>query len=181
MTVVEFDPEPSADTLADEQAEWQQTQDTRTRLRTVITGLREPAAASTIAERARCSPTAARKHLNEFVELGIVRQSDAETSGTQYVRNEAYFSWHQANELATTYTIEQLLEALKELETHDEQYREEFAAATPADVALPDDATHAELEARLRTLSEWHSIRESIDRHKEALRIARREDSQLPA
>jgi len=172
--------EPSAESLADEREDWTQAQDTRTRVRAVLTGLREPATAAAVADRANCSTNGARKHLTEFVDLGLARQIEDETV-TRYARNDAYFRWRRANELATTQTIEQLLEGLDELETRTAAYKTEFDADTPAAVELPDEATHAELEERLQELSEWHTIRESIDRHKQALRIARREDSQLPA
>jgi predicted ArsR family transcriptional regulator len=178
--MTEFDSEPTADTLAAEREEWNQTQDTRTRIRTVVTGLQEPAPTATIADRANCSTNAARKHLEEFVDLGIAHRID-DTTGTRYARNEAYFRWRRANELATGHTIDQLLDELEDLEARDEEFERRFDAATPAAVELPEDATHAELEDRIRTLSEWQTIRESIDRHKEALRIARREDGQLPA
>lgn len=180
LSMTEFDPDPSETHLADEQEEWTDGQDTRTRIRAVITGLREPATAAVIAERANCSTNAARKHLGEFVDLGIARQLDNDT-GTRYARNDAYFRWRRANELATTQTVEQLLEELQTLETRETQYKDEFEADTPAAVPLPDEATHAELEQRLQTVSEWHTVRESINRHKEAVRIARRNDDKLTA
>jgi predicted ArsR family transcriptional regulator len=176
----EFDPKPSDQALTEERQEWTQTQDTRTRIRAVVTGLGKPATAAVVAERASCSTNAARKHLEEFVELGIAREID-EGARTRYVRNEAYFRWRRANDLAVTHSIEQLLDALGDLETRDEEYKSQFDADTPADATLPEEETHAELEERLRTLSEWRTIRESMDRHKEALRIARREDGQLRA
>lgn len=175
-----FDPEPATDALTDEQEAWAQEQDTRTRIRAVVTGLREPATAATVAERANCSTNAARKHLEEFVELGLAQHRHAET-GAHYIRNEAYFRWRRANELATRHTVEQLLDKLGDLEARDQQYKNEFAADSPDEVPLPAEATHANLESRLQTLSEWQTIREAIDRHKDALRIARREDGQLPA
>lgn len=178
--MVDFDPAPAADALADEQEAWAQGQETRTRIRAVVTGLREPATAATVADRANCSTNAARKHLDEFVELGLARQRQTE-AGAHYVRNEAYFRWRRANDLATRFTVEQLLDELGDLEARDQQYKTEFDAETPAEVPLPDDSTHAELESRLQTLAEWQTIREAIDRHKDALRIARREDGQLPA
>lgn len=178
--MADFEPDPSEAALTDEREEWINTQDTRERIRAVVTGLQTPATATTIADRAQCSTNAARKHLDAFVDLGIVRQRD-DPSGTRYVRNQAYFRWRRANDLATAHTVETLLEKLAELETRAEQFQQRFDAATPADVQLPDDASHADLEARLETLTEWETIREAIDQHKEALRIARREDGPLTA
>ncbi|MCU4719308.1 DUF7342 family protein [Halapricum hydrolyticum] len=176
----DFDPDPKETTLSDERDEWARTQDTRTRIRAVVTGLAEPATAATVAERAHCSTNAARKHLGEFVELGIARQLDNDT-GTRYVRNDAYFRWRRANDLATTRTVDQLLDDLQELEAQDEQYQDTFDASSPDAVSLPEGASHAELEDRLQAIGEWHTVRESIERHKEALRIARRGDDKLTA
>lgn len=178
--MTDFDPAPSEATLTDEREEWGKAQDTRERIRAVVTGLRTPATATAIADRAQCSTNAARKHLEAFADLGIIRQRD-DPSGTRYVRNEAYFRWRRANELATTHTIETLLEELAKLEARVEQFQQRFDATTPADVHLPEDIPHGKLESRLETLSEWETIRVAIDRHKEALRIARREDDRLTA
>ena len=56
-------------------------------------------------------------------------------------------------------------------------------------VARREPATHVfvvvahilHLETRLEALSEWVMVREAIDRHKEAIRIARRTDDRLTA
>ena len=74
-----------------------------------------------------------------------------------------------------SHTIEKLLNAVADLETQAEQFQRQFGATTPADVALPEEATHAELEEQLEKLSRWATSREAIDRHKEAIRISRHE------
>jgi len=175
-----FDPAPPDDALTKEQEVWTETTNTRTRIRTVVLGLREPATVATIADRAQCSANAARTHLEEFVTLGIIRKHEQST-GTRYARNEAYIHWRRANELAVSYSLEELLDELAGLETTHDQFQEQFNAATPSDVDLPPEATHAEIEAQQETLSEWATVREEIDRHKEAIRIARRTDDRLTA
>jgi predicted ArsR family transcriptional regulator len=176
----EFDPEPNEAALTEEREDWSQSQDTQERIRAVVTGLHEPATATEVAERAACSTNAARKHLDTFVTLGIVREFEG-THGAHYMRNDAYFRWHRANELAENHTIGELLNAVADLETQAEQFQQQFDTTTPADVDFPEDATHAELENRLETLSEWETIRKALNRHKEAIRISRHEDSKLSA
>jgi hypothetical protein len=176
----EFDPEPSATTLSDEQAVWTETEDTRRRIQSVITGLQEPSPVTVIADRAACSANAARKHLKEFAALGVVHQVD-DPAGTRYVRNEAYIRWQRANKLATTNTAEELLATLAELEDRDEQFQAQFDEPTPETVELSEELTHAELEERIEALSEWETVRTAIDRHKEAVRISRRTDDRLTA
>lgn len=175
-----FGPEPDEAALTEEREDWTDTQDTQERIRAVITGLQEPATAATVAERAACSPNAARKHLDEFVTLGVVRKRE-DSRGARYVRNDAYFRWRRANELAENHTIDELLDAISELETQAEQLQQQFDAPTPAEVTLPEETTHAELEDRLEKLSRWETIREAIDRHKEAIRISRHEGGKLTA
>lgn len=180
LVMVESDPAPPKEALARERELWEESTNLRERLRTVVMGLQEPASAATISDRALCSANAARAHLEEFVDMGIVRKHQ-QSAGARYVRNEAYVHWQRANELETSHTIEELLEELAALEETDEQYRERFDGATPSDVDLETEADHAELETQLETLSEWATVREAIDRYKEAIRIARRSDSRLTA
>jgi len=176
----EFDPEPSTAAVAEEQAAWTESEDTRKRIQSVITGLQEPAPVTVIADRAVCSANAARKHLQEFAALGVVHQVD-DPAGTRYVRNEAYIRWQRANKLATTNTAEELLATLAELEDRDEQFQGQFDEPTPETVELSDELAHTDLEERLEELSEWATVRTAIDRHKEAVRITRRTDDRLTA
>ena len=174
----EFGPDPDGTALTEEREAWTESQDARERIRAVITGLQEPATAATVAKRAACSTNAARKHLGEFVALGVVRQLE-DTQGARYVRNEAYFRWRRANELAERHTIEELLDTVADLETQAEQFQQQFGAATSADIALPEEATHAELEKQFEKLSRWETTREAIDRHNEAIRVSRHEGDEL--
>lgn len=176
----EFDPDPSDAAVDAETDEWIESQDTRGRIKAVVTGLGEPTAASTIAEQAHCSTNAARKHLNEFAELGIVRRTEAE-GGFQYSRNRAYFEWRRANELVQRESVETLLETLAELEDREEAFQTRFSAPTPEAVDIPERATHDEIESQLAKLREWATVREEISRHTDAIRMARRSDSGLTA
>lgn len=178
--MADFGPDPDEAALTEEREDWTDSQDTQERIRAVITGLQEPATAATIAERAACSTNAARKHLDAFVTLGVVQKRE-DNRGARYVRNDAYFRWRRANELAENHTVEELLNAVADLETQAEQFQKQFDATTPADVDLPEDATHAELEDQLENLSAWKTLREALNRHREAIRIARREGDTLTA
>lgn len=178
--MAEFEPAPSKTALAEEREEWTESQDTRQRIRSIVMGLRQPSTATEIADRAACSTNAARKHLAELLDMGVVREANG-SDGTRYARNEAYVRWRRANELATTHTIDALLDALEDLQGRDEQFRRQFDVPVSEDIEIQPGATHAEIEERLDAVSEWATIRESIDCHREALRIARREDGRLTA
>lgn len=178
--MAEFGPNPSPAAVDAETDEWVESQDTRGRIKTVITGVHEPTAASAIAEQAACSTNATRKHLNELAELGIVRRTDAD-GGYRYYRNQAYFEWRRANELAQGESVESLLERLAELEAREEAFQRQFSAPTPEAVDIPEAATHDEIETRLETLREWSGVRAEISRHTDAVRMARRSANGLPA
>ena len=107
--------------------------------------------------------------------------NDVHTTGTRYLRDEAYVHWRRANELAGSHTLDDLIDELATLEATQEPFQERFDAATPSGVTLPLGATHADIEARLETLSEWATVRDAIARHTEAIRIARRSDGRLTA
>ena len=93
---------------------------------------------------------------------------------TQYARNEAYLRWRRANEHAVSHSLEELINELGSLEIIHDQYQEQFNAGTPSDFNLPSEATHAEIEAQLETISEWAMVCEEIGRYNEAIWIARR-------
>ncbi|MFW5977933.1 MAG: DUF7342 family protein [Halohasta sp.] len=175
-----FDPNPSTEAVEAETEEWVRSQDTRNRVQAVVTGVREPIAAAEIAERAHCSTNAARKHCNEFTELGIVRRTETE-GGYRYRRNDAYFEWRRANELAQQESVERLLEDLADLEARDEEFQRTFSAPTPEAVDIPEGATHDEIERRLSTLREWSTVRAEMARYTDAVRLARRSTDGLTA
>ena len=178
--MAEFGPAPSETAVDRERDDWTKTQDTRGRIQAVVTGCREPTAASEIARQAQCSTNAARKHLNEFAELGIVHRTETE-GGRQYRRNDAYFQWRRANELAQQESADGLLERLAELEAREDAFQTQYSAPTPEAVDIPDGATHQEIEAQLQTLREWETVREAISRHTDAIRMARRSEAGLTA
>ena len=176
----EWQPEPSEDTLDAEREEWVETHDTRQRVKDVIIGVRDPIPASKVAERAQCSSNAARKHLDEFVDLGVV-QARTDGGTRRYVRNDEYFRWQRANRLASTKSAERLLDELKELEERDEAFREKFEVSAPGDVRIPDDADHADIHDRLEGSRKWATIREEMNVYRDAIRMARRNGDELTA
>jgi predicted ArsR family transcriptional regulator len=175
-----FEPDPPGDALAEERAIRSESQDARERVRSVAVALRDPVTAGTVADRADCAPNTARKHLDDLAELGVVRRLDTER-GTRFVRNEAYLRWRRADRLASSHTLERLLDRLADLEDREESFQQQFDAPTPDAVGIPTDSSHAEIEARLDALGEWATLREAIVRHNEAIRIARQDDRRVRA
>lgn len=180
--MADFGPAPSDEMVEEEVAAWTQTHDTRQRIKHVLTGIRDPVPVSQIADRARCSPKTARKHLEDLVDERIVLKVD-DPQGARYQRNDEYFAWRRAHQLSIEYTEAELLEQLGELETQEQTYQAHFDAVSPTHVDFPPaDATHAELHELWETVTAWETLRRDIERYREALRLARkRRDEPLVA
>ncbi|MFC5368601.1 DUF7342 family protein [Salinirubrum litoreum] len=124
----------------------------------VITTTTTPTPVSTIAERADCSETGARRVLTQLVELGIATEQG--TRPVEYRRNESYFEWKRIEALATDHSESALRERFESLQTDDEQYQAEFGVPSPDAVTAqtgPDDA-----EVRWEALRDWQTVRRDI-------------------
>jgi DNA-binding transcriptional ArsR family regulator len=177
-----FGPTPTDKILDEELESWAQTHDTRHRIKQVTAGIREPKPASHIAERAQCSPKTARKHLEELVDERIVSKTD-DPQGARYRRNEEYFAWRRAHQLSVDHSEAELLDQLGELDNREEAYQNRFNAELPANVEFPpENATHDEIHELWEALTSWETLRNDIQRYREALRLARkRSDEALSA
>jgi len=137
--------------------------------------LYDPAGVSAIAERASCAPDTARRHLKRLADIGVV--DTVSESPLTYVRNESYFEWRRRDRLKNL-SSDELHEALAELTDREATFRERFDAASPTAVDAFDHADYDDLEEIWLALSEWHTLRERIDRL-EAVRRDRGADSSL--
>lgn len=178
--MVEFGPSPSDEALEQQREQWVETRDTRQRIKDIIVGIREPAPVAQVAERAQCSKNAARKHLTELANLGVARRI-TDGQQTRYVRNDEYFRWRRANELADANAAETLLDRLQTLEAVDDEFQEKFGVSTPDAVPFPEDANHETIHERWEAAGEWASIRSDTGIYRDAIRMARRQSDGLPA
>ena len=177
-----FGPTPADDTLNEELESWTQTHDTRHRIKHVMAGLREPKPASYIADRVQCSPKTARKHLEELVDERIASKTE-DPQGARYCRNDEYFAWRRAHQLSVDHSEAELLDQLGELEDREGAHQKRFDAELPIYVDFPpEDATHDEIHKIWEALTSWETLRNDIQRYREALRLARkRSDEALSA
>ncbi|WP_129114039.1 DUF7342 family protein [Halegenticoccus tardaugens] len=176
----EFGPAPSDESIERERERWIETRDTRQRVKDVIVGVREPTPIAALAERAACSPNAARKHLSELADLGVARRwTDGDRA--RYARNDEYFRWRRANELATERTSEELLDRLRTLKSEDEAFQERYGVPTPDAVSFPPDADHETVHELWETTGEWASIRRDLGVYRDAISMARRKRDGLHA
>jgi hypothetical protein len=155
---------------------FERDEDAEKRVYGTVLGTREPTAARAIAGRADCDPKTARKYLDWFARLGIVREHDGQPR--TYERNDAFFEWRYSNELAESHTTEELGERVVELSERAETYRERYDAESPSEVdALA--ATSGDVEAVWAELTDWSSVLQELRRHDRARRLS--SDSARPA
>jgi predicted ArsR family transcriptional regulator len=123
--------------------------------------LHEPARVAEVAERADCAPDTARRHLQRFVDLGVITRVTDEPA--TYQRNESYFEWRKRQRLADC-SMDELRDRLETLTDRERTFRGRYDADTPAAVDALAHADHDELEAVWLDLSEWQTVRERIER-----------------
>ena len=135
--------------------------------------LYDPTGVSDIAERASCAPDTARRHLKRLADIGVVEA--VSKSPLTYARNESYFEWRQRSRLETQSQTE-LHDQLTELTARETAFRERFDAESPTSVDAFEHADYDDIEDIWLELSEWHTVRERIQRL-EAVRRDRDADS----
>lgn len=118
---------------------------------------RTPTAASAIATDAECDAKTARKYLQWFARLGIATEHEGEP--VTYERNDRYFEWRRANDLATRHTAEELAETARSLTDRIEQYRDRYDADVPAEVDALDPPDGVDVETAYAELTDWESLR----------------------
>lgn len=123
--------------------------------------LYEPARVSTIADRADCAPDTARRHLERFVEIGMLEQF-AQSPAT-YRRNESYFEWRKRSRLEDLSTS-QLRDKLAELTAREQALQDRYDADRPGDVDALQHADYDQVEEVWMDLSEWETVRRRIRR-----------------
>ena len=144
-------------------------EDAERRVYGTVLGSREPTAVQSIADRAGCDPKTARKYLDWFAQLGIVRKHDGRP--TTYERNEAFFEWRYVNELAESHTVEELRERTLSLADRADDYQRRYDAADPSDVnALT--VTTDDFEEVWTELADWSSILQELRWHERARQLS---------
>lgn len=157
---------------------WTEDRTTFQRVYDIVLGVKTPATAQELAERAECSETGAREALEQLVEMGIAERSAGRPA--TYRRNDAYLTWKRVETLAREHAVEELRERVDELIREDEAFQEEYGVPDPdavstADVAVDD---HESLHERWDDLTEWRTVRRDVRVLRRAVERAeaRRED-----
>lgn len=161
----DFDPSDDVNEVV--KREWKDKTTPFERVRTVMRRTYEPQAADEIADRARTTPTTARKHLRQLEESGFVGTISREKSdATLYRRTNDSLVLEQARDMLERVSSDELALRVTEMREEIQTYREELGVDSPADAALSDaDADRA-------TLRDWQTTRRNLAFAKVALALA---------
>lgn len=136
----------------------------------IIRSTYDPTSASQIADRARVSPTTARKHLRSLVDTGEVTTSqDGQT--TLYRRSETGIVTEHAQSLLAERTPEEIASGITELKAQIQDWRDEYGVDSPEELARELDIEDADGDSG-RLLREWQTTRRNLALAQATLAIA---------
>lgn len=171
----EFDPAPSTGG-----PRWGKETDTFGRVYDVLLGTTELTPYGEIAERADCSPNAAKKHLDRLDGMGIAR-ADADGQPARYARDDAYLEYQEASRIARELTVDEIVERVRALEADREEYERRFDAENPATVTISDADDHEAVHERMEAVGDWQATVRDIRLYELAHRLARNDGRLIPA
>ena len=115
--------------------EWMSSTTARERVKEILEETTTYSKVSTIADRARVSEPTTRKYLNELVEEGIgTTEQDGRT--TLYKRNQGRLVDRRIEELRTTCSHQELVEAIQEMKESIAEFREIYDVESPEDLVI---------------------------------------------
>jgi len=130
---------------------------------------RTPTGVPAIADRADVDGKTARKYLEWFARLGIATEHGGEPR--TYERNERYFEWRRADDLATESTAQELADAAASLTDRIETYRDRYEAERPGAVDALSPPDEADPETAFADLADWRSLRAELRLYEQARRL----------
>lgn len=120
----------------------------------------DPTSASQIADRARVSPTTARKHLRTLVDAGEVTTSQ-EAQTMLYRRSETGIVTEHAQSLLAERTPEEIASGIADLKTQIQEWRDEHGVDSPEELARELDIEDADSDYGA-LLREWQTTRRNL-------------------
>lgn len=129
----------------------------------------DPTSASQISDRARVSPTTARKHLRTLVDAGEVTTSQ-EGQTTLYRRSETGIVTEHAQSLLAERTPEEIASGIAEMKTQIQRWRDEHGVDSPEEFAWKLDIEDADSDYGA-LLREWQTTRRNLALAQAALAI----------
>lgn len=175
----EFEPTPPNDT-DDTQQRWQADTDTFDRVYDIVLGITTPTTYNEIAERADCSATTAKKHLDRLAGMGVVRK-DEQSRPARYERDDGYLEWQEASRIARDLSIEEIIDRVAELEAEHETYEQRFETTDPESVTVFDADDHETVHERMQAVSDWQATTRDLRLYELARQLAQNDGHLIPA
>jgi DNA-binding MarR family transcriptional regulator len=139
------------------------------RVHGVVRRTYDPQSAAEISERARVSPTTARKHLRTLVDVGeVVTEVDDRT--TLYRRSKTAVVTEHAQQLLAERTTEEIASGIADMKAELRSWREEHGVESPEAFARELDVGDADTELGA-VLREWQTTRRNLALAEAALAI----------
>jgi DNA-binding MarR family transcriptional regulator len=140
--------------------EWIEETTTFERVYEVISRVYDPTSAGRIADRARVSPTTARKHLRTLEGAGQVTTSqDGQT--THYRRSETAIVTEYSKSLLAEWTPEEIASGIADMKAQIQAWREEYDVDSPEEFARELDIDDADSDNGA-LLTEWQTTRRNL-------------------
>jgi DNA-binding MarR family transcriptional regulator len=141
-------------------AEWVEETTPFERVFAVIRRTYDPASADRVAERARVSPTTARKHLRTLVDTGeVTTAQDGQT--TVYRRSETAVVTERVQSIREELTREEIATGIADMKTTIRDWRETYGVESPEALARELDVTDAD-EDHAAVVREWQTTRRNL-------------------
>lgn len=177
--MTDFDPTPREAAVEKVNNAGKKKTDTFGRVYSALLGVTESTHCPKIAEMANCSQNSAKKHLNRLVEMGLAQKDPSRTRAC-YRRNEGYFEWREANQIATDLTAAEIIERVHKLESQQEEFEDRFDSNDPASVSVFAQDSHEAIHDRMKAVSEWQRLKRDIRLYELAHRLAENDGHLIP-
>lgn len=139
------------------------------RVYVVVRRTYDPQSADELAERARVSPTTARKHLRTLADVGEIATEERGRT-TLYRRSETAIVTEHAQRLLDERTTEEIASGVAEMKERIRSWREEYGVESPEEFARRVDTADIDTEQG-RLLTEWQTTRRNLELAQAALAI----------
>ncbi|WP_206425097.1 winged helix-turn-helix domain-containing protein [Halosimplex salinum] len=152
------------------EAEWIEETTPFERVHDVVKRTYEAEPADEVADRARVSPTTARKHLRTLADAGEVTTTQ-EGRTTRYRRSETAIVTEHAQSLLAERTPEEIATGIADMKATMQEWREEYGVESPEEFARELNVVDADDE-HSALLREWQTTRRNVALAQAALAIA---------
>lgn len=155
----DVDPDEFDDVNEWAEEEWKASTTAAERVQTVLQQTTEPQTASEIADRARVSTPAARKHLKMLARNGGPAVAIEQGATTTYMRDPDRQRFERIKTLADDHSRAELEEAIRNMKAKIRDFEDEYGVTSPEELAReldPDD------EEGWETVSIWKTTRKNL-------------------